>query len=97
MLDEVISASVERPVKLFQKTYRFLHLFSGRRREGDLSHELFVAGQQQNILVIVDSWDTVISDDLDLCKLEKVKNLLARSKQDIIMAAMLALLAIHGL
>ena len=78
MLDEVVNRTIERPVRLFRKTLRFLHLFSGRRREGDLAHQLFVEGQKRGILVLTDNYDTVISEDFDLCNLERVLELLAK-------------------
>ena len=61
----------------FDRIVRFLHLFSGATREGDLAEELFKAGLDRNVLVIVECWDILHSMDQDLTILETVLNLVA--------------------
>ena len=53
-----------------------MNLFSGRSRPGDLTEELFKAGLECGVLVIVESWDTVHTMDHDLTDLQKAINLL---------------------
>ena len=51
-------ATLEIALGLFEWVLRFLHLMSGPSREGRLSSELFKAGLELGIFVIVENWDT---------------------------------------
>ena len=61
---------------LFKRVVRFLHLFSGPSRRGDLKDELFIRGLELNILIIVEDWDTVHSRSHDMTMWERVAGLL---------------------
>ena len=74
----VVQEKAELPKYLapFRKIFRFLHLFSGPSRRGDLKDELFIRGLELNILIIVEDWDTVHSRSHDMTVWERVAGLI---------------------
>ena len=73
--------SLSKLPRQFRRILRFLHLFSGPNREGDLAEELFKKGLESNVLVIVECWDIVHSEDQDLTVLSRVLGLLQMIEQ----------------
>ena len=57
----------EIPRGVTQPTLRFLHLFSGPPREGDVGWWLRVLGEEQGVRVVVENIDTVIDTSFNLC------------------------------
>ena len=49
---------------------------SGPARDGDLASELFKAGLEQGVLVLVENWDIEIDPQLDLTVLATVESLI---------------------
>ena len=81
--EDPIAAYMENPLtgsSLGQKvpTYRFLHLFSGHRRDGDIEFFLIRGGAQRGWRVLVENVDLGRGSEYDLTKPEVVQRLEAR-------------------
>ena len=74
--ESIARVGPERPPALFKAVYRFLHLFSGRSRDGDVAEALFIRGLEFGVLVITECWDTAHTLSHDLTLRDKVIGLL---------------------